>query len=408
MSSKKKKFALFILMFNMFITMGGIGLIIPVLPSYLDIFGVGGTVLGFLVATFAFAQFIFSPVAGDLSDRFGRKIFIVIGLVIYGLSQILFGIATFVWMLFLSRFLTGLGAALIMAPVMAYVADITTIEERGKGMGLIGAAISFGFMIGPAIGGFLAEVNLHFPFYFGGVVALIAAIISLIILPNVKQVQHFENSPQNTMQRENLLKQLLRSVHTAYFVMLIVVFVFSFGIANYQATLSMFLTYKFNYDPSHIAIVITVGGFLGVILQIFVVDVLFKRFGEMKVILANLVVASVSMVGMIFVHGFFFILLVTSIFTISTTFIRPAVNTLISKLAGAEQGFAAGMNNAYMSLGNMIGPSIAGILLEWKLNSPFIFGAFILFACFLLAYGWTIKKAPELFIANGKRKQTSD
>ena len=90
--------------------------------------------------------------------------------------------------------------------------------------------------------------------------------------------------------------------------MLIVVFVFSFGIANYQSTLSMFLTYKFDYNPSHIAVVITVGGFLGVILQIFIVDLLFKRFGEMKVILTNLVVAALSMVGMIYVNGFFIIL----------------------------------------------------------------------------------------------------
>lgn len=398
MSQKKKKFALFILMFNMFITMGGIGTIIPVLPSYLQIFGVGGTVLGFLVASFALAQFIFSPIAGNMSDRYGRKIFIIIGLVIFGLSQIMFGVANAVWILFVSRFLTGTGAAFIMAPVMAYVADITTLEERGKGMGFIGAAISFGFMIGPAIGGFLAEVNLHFPFYFGGVIALIAALISFIVLPNVKPPEH-EALEKEKHKKDHIFKQLLRSVQTPYFVMLIVVFVFSFGIANYQSTLSMFLTYKFDYNPSHIAVVITVGGFLGVILQIFIVDLLFKRFGEMKVILTNLVVAALSMVGMIYVNGFFIILVVTSIFTIATTFIRPAVNTLISKLAGAEQGFAAGMNNAYMSLGNMIGPSIAGILLEWKLNSPFIFGAIILFSCYLLAFSWTIKKAPYLLKA---------
>ncbi len=157
MTQKTKKLALIILMFNMFITMGGIGMIIPVLPKYLEIFGVGGQVLGFLIASFALAQFILSPIAGNLSDRYGRKIFIIIGLVIYGLSQILFGLATEVWILFVGRFLTGVGGAFIMPPIMAYVADITTEEERGKGMGLLGAAISLGFMIGPGIGGFLAE-----------------------------------------------------------------------------------------------------------------------------------------------------------------------------------------------------------------------------------------------------------
>ncbi|RTQ86772.1 MFS transporter [Lysinibacillus telephonicus] len=395
MSQKKKKIALLILMFNMFITMGGIGIIIPVLPSYLEKFGVGGQVLGFLIAVFAFAQFLLSPVAGDLSDRYGRKILIIGGLIVYGISQLLFGLATEVWILFLSRFLSGVGAAFIMPPIMAYVADITTIEERGKGMGMIGAAISLGFMIGPGLGGFLANVDLHFPFFLAGFVALAAAILSFVVLSNIKpQIEE-----ANIQPRDNLIQQLVRSVKTPYFILLIVVLTFSFGIANFQATLSMFLTLKFDYSPTDIAIVITVGGFVGVVLQMFIIDKLFKRYGEMKVILVNLVVAAITMLLMIYVGGFFIILAVSTVFQISTVFIRPAANSLISKFAGADQGFAAGMNNAYMSLGNMIGPALAGVLLEWKIPSPFILGCIILLGCFVLAYSWTIKKAPKLMRA---------
>ncbi|BDH60973.1 tetracycline resistance MFS efflux pump [Lysinibacillus sp. PLM2] len=397
MTQKMKKVVIVILMVNMFITMGGIGIIIPVIPSYLELFGVGGQVLGFLIAFFAFAQFLFSPVAGDLSDRYGRKAFIIAGLVVYGISQILFGLATEVWILFLARFLTGLGAAFIMPPIMAYVADITTPEERGKGMGLLGAAISLGFMIGPGVGGFLATVNLHFPFYASGIVALSAAILSLIILPNIKP--QAQNGAAPLGKRDNLIKQLARSISTPYFVLLIVVFTFSFGIANFQSTLSMFLTYKFDYSPTEIAIVITTGGFVGVILQMFIIDHLFKRYGEMKVILINLCAAAITMVLMIYVNGFFVILTVATLFQIATVFIRPAVNTLISKFAGQEQGFAAGMNNAYMSLGNMIGPALAGMLLDWRMSSPFILGSIILLACFALAYVWTRKKAPSLMHA---------
>lgn len=403
MTEKAKKLALLILMFNMFITMGGIGIIIPVLPSYLEIFGVGGQVLGFLIASFAFAQFLFSPIAGDLSDRYGRKIFVIIGLIIYGVSQILFGLATEVWVLFIGRFLTGTGAAFIMSPVMAYVADITTEEERGKGMGLLGAAISLGFMIGPGIGGFLAAVNLHFPFHVSGVVALTAALLSLIILPNVKPDQTKPKQQLEKRQpRENLWQQLVRSVKTPYFILLIVVFTFSFGIANFQSTLSMFLTLKFEYTPADIAIVITIGGFVGVILQVFIINILFKKFGEMKIILINLIVAAITMFLMVYVNGYFVILAVATVFQIATIFIRPAVNTLISKLAGHDQGFAAGMNNAYMSLGNMIGPALAGILLEWSLPSPYILGAIILIGCFALAYGWNRKKAPSILQAEVK------
>lgn len=393
MTQKTNNAALYLLMFNMFITMGGIGLIVPVMPAYLEIFGVGGQVLGFLIASFALAQFLLSPISGDLSDRHGRKMFIIGGLILYGLAQILFGLATEVWILFLARFLAGSGAAFIMPPIMAFVADITTHEERGKGMGMIGAAMSLGFMIGPAFGGFLASINLHFPFYLAGTFAILAAIFSFFVLPNIKQ-EAKERAP-----RENLLTQLARSVKTSYFIFLIVVFTFSFGIANFQSTLPLYLDKKFDYTPTDIAIIITVGGFAGVILQMFIVDKLFKKFGEMKVILLNLLFAAVTMLLIIYISGYFVIMLVATIFSIATTFIRPAVNTLISKLAGAEQGFAAGMNNAYMSLGNMVGPALAGILFDWNMDSPYILGTVILVACFILAYTWTMKKAPHLMHA---------
>ena len=389
MENNKLSFAMYILMFNLFITMGGVGLILPVMPQYLETFGAGGQIYGFLIGIFAFAQFIFSPIAGTLSDKYGRKPFIIAGLVITGFATILFALATTVSTLFVSRFLTGLGAALVMPTIMAYVADITTPEERGKGMGLLGAAISLGFTIGPGIGGLLASVSLEFPFYFGGVTSIIAAMITQIVLKPVKVTAQ-------PKVNENIFVQLARSTKTSYFMFLIVVFVFSFGIANYQATLSLYLDNKFDYSPFDISVIFMVGGFAGVLLQIYALDKLFKKFGEMNIILINLVIAAISMLGVIFVSGFFLMLLVTVIFAIATTFIRPAVNTLISKVAGHEQGFAAGMNNAYMSLGNMFGPILAGILYDWKMDLPYIVGMVVLLLCFMVAYSWALSKAPQL------------
>lgn len=384
--NSSKKLPLFILMFDMFITFSAVGLIIPVMPSYLKTFGAAGQALGFIIAVIAFAQFIFSPVAGNLSDRHGRKNLIIFGLFINGLSQILFGLSTELWMLYVCRFFTGVGSAFIVPPVMAYTADITTNAERGKAMGWIGAAISLGFMIGPGIGGFLSNVSLHFPFYFGGSATIIAGIVSLLILPSIKP------EIKNVQKGENLIQQMARSFKTRYFVLLIVVFVFSFGIANFQSTLTMFLTYKFDYTPSDIAIVMTVGGFVGVIVQGFALNKLFSLFGEMKIILFGLLVAAFSLYGMLYVSGFFIIVLVATIFSTATTLIRPAVNTLISKTAGNEQGYAAGMNNSYMSLGNMIGPALAGTLFDWHRNIPFTFGAIILLGCFFLTFVWAKKK----------------
>lgn len=369
----------------MFITMSAIGLIIPIMPNFLKEFGATAKVLGYLISIIAFAQFIFSPIAGGLSDRIGRKKLIIFGLILNGTSQILFGLATDLWELFILRFLTGVGSAFIVPPIMAYAADISTIDERGKTMGIIGAAISFGFMIGPGIGGALSNVNLHFPFFVAGIAAIIAGILSLLFLP--KTVPTSKEAPTD----KNIIKQMIRSVRTPYFVLLIAVFVFSFGIANFQATLSMFLTNKFDYTPNDIAIVMTVGGFIGVIVQGLLLNRLFERFGEMNIILYSLIAAAFSMLGMIFVNRFFLILLVATLFQTATTLIRPAVNTLISKVAGQEQGYAAGMNNAYMSLGNMVGPAIAGTLLDWHINIPFILGTVILIVCYFITFIWNKK-----------------
>lgn len=388
--NKHNRFALFLLMFIMFITMSSIGLIIPIMPAYLKTFGAAGQVLGFLIAIIAFAQFIFSPLAGNLSDRVGRKKLIIFGLIVTGISQIGFALSGHLFELFLWRFLTGVGSAFIMPSVMAYAADITTLEERGKAMGLIGAAISFGFMIGPGIGGALSNVNIHFPFYFAGVAAIVTAILSLIFLPKTAPLVAAASEASN-----NIVKEIMRSIKKPYFIMLVIVFIFSFGISNFQATLSIYLTYKFDYSPNDIAILMTIGGFVGVIIQGVLLSRLFKRFGELRIVLWSLVVAAISFILMIFVSGYFIIMFVATIFQIATTLIRPAINTLVSKSAGNEQGYAAGMNTAYMSLGNVIGPALAGTLVDWKLDSPFILGAIILFIGYVVLFSWS-RKQPTL------------
>lgn len=386
--------ALYILMFNMFIAMSGIGLIIPIMPEYLGTFGVAGQALGFLIAVFSLAQFVFAPLAGDLSDKHGRKKLIIIGLIIFGLAQLAFGLSTHLWMLYAARFVSGLGSAFLIPPMMAFVADITTVEERGRGMGLLGASMSLGFMIGPAIGGFLSNISLEFPFFFATTMALTAAVFSFFFLPNPAPRPVTESV--SNLKREGLFQQMKRSAATPYFVMFIVMFVFSFGLANFQSTISLYVDHKYGYTPSEIAVIITVGGFVGVIAQTFIINPLFKRFGEMKVILVNLVIAAIGMIWILFVDSFAMILVVAMVFFTATALLRPAVNTLVSKLAGKEQGFAAGMITAYMSLGNMVGPALAGTLFDINISYPYIVGTGLLLTCFGIAFVWSKKKAAML------------
>ncbi|WP_144509432.1 MFS transporter [Bacillus sp. FJAT-22090] len=392
MAKKSNQFALYILMFNMFIAMAGIGLVIPVMPQYLETFGVAGQALGFIIASFALGQFVFSPLAGDLSDTFGRKKLIMVGLVIFSASQLWFGVATHEWMLYAARFISGIGGAFLIPATMAFVADITTIEERGKGMGFIGASMSLGFMIGPALGGFLAKVSLTFPFYMASIAAILSAIVSFIILPDIKNA--VSANPQVQKKRENILLQMKNSMKTPYFMMLIIIFVFSFGIANFQTTFSLYVDHKYNYTPQDIAIVLTVGGFVGVIVQTLVISKLFKRFGELNVILVSLVGAALSLLAFFLVDGFALVLVIATLFSTATTLIRPAVNTVVSKLAGNEQGFAAGMNNAYMSLGNMVGPALAGMFFDININFPFVIGSIILLCSGIITIIWIRKRNP--------------
>lgn len=154
---KDYKITLGLLLLNLFIAFLGIGLVIPVLPTLMNELQLSGQVIGYLTAAFAIAQLIVSPLAGKAVDKYGRKIMIVLGLFIFGISEFLFGLGKTIEVLFISRILGGISAAFIMPAVTAFIADITTMETRPKALGYMSAAISTGFIIGPGIGGFLAD-----------------------------------------------------------------------------------------------------------------------------------------------------------------------------------------------------------------------------------------------------------
>ena len=177
-----KNMTLTILLTNIFIAFLGIGLVIPVLPTIMNELHLSGAMVGNLVAAFAIVQLIVSPIAGRWVDQFGRKRMIVIGLIIFSFSELLFGLGKTVNVLFISRMLGGVSAAFIMPAVTAFIADITTVETRSKSMGYMSAAISTGFIVGPGIGGFLAEIGTRLPFFAAATVAMISAIASLLLL----------------------------------------------------------------------------------------------------------------------------------------------------------------------------------------------------------------------------------
>ncbi|MGQ3478735.1 MFS transporter [Paenibacillus sp. TY11] len=381
--------ALLLLMFNIFLVFTGIGLVVPIMPAYMDLLHITGTTVGLLVAAFSFTQFLFSPIAGRWSDAWGRKKIIVIGMLFFAVSEFMFGAVNAPVLLFAARMLGGIGAAMIFPSVMAYTADITSEEERGKGMGLINAAITTGFIIGPGIGGYIAEYGIRVPFYAAGIAGLLAAIITLIILPESTRLTEEQDviaaAGAARAKGLGLVTQLLRSYREPYFLSLIIVFVMAFGLANYETVFSLFVDHKFGFTTRDIAFIITFGSIAGAVVQVALIGWLLNRFGEKKVISVCLFFVALFILLTLFVHTYWLIFVVTFIVFLSMDILRPAVSTNMSKLAQDQQGFVAGLNSAYTSLGNIAGPIVAGALFDVNINYPYVSAAVVLGLCFLLS-----------------------
>ena len=376
------KVILGLLLFNLFIAFLGIGLVIPVLPTLMNEMNLTGTIVGYLTAAFAIAQLIVSPLAGKAVDKFGRKIMIVMGLFIFGFSELLFAIGESVEVLFISRIFGGISAAFIMPAVTAFIADITTLQTRSKALGYMSAAISTGFIIGPGIGGFLADFGTRVPFYFAGVLGIIAAIFSSIVLTETKR----NHQEIDTMEsRYSGLKSILLPMYLMPFLL---IFIASFGLAAFESFFSLFVDHKFGFTPKDIAIIITGGAIVGAIAQLLLFEKLTNLWGEIKLIRYSLILSAVLVFTMTVIHSYLSILLTTFILFVGFDLFRPAVTSHLSKIAGNEQGFVGGMNSMFTSLANIVGPILGGILFDIDLNYPYYFAAVFLVIGVVMTIFW--------------------
>ncbi|MCV9888583.1 MFS transporter [Metabacillus halosaccharovorans] len=367
----RQNITLAILLLNLFIAFLGIGLVIPVTPTIMNELHLSGSIVGYMVAAFAVAQLVVSPIAGRWVDQFGRKRMIVIGLFIFGISELLFGVGNTLSVLFLSRILGGISAAFIMPAVTAFIADTTSLETRPKALGYMSAAISTGFIIGPGIVRFLAEIGTRIPFFFAGMLGVFAAVLSLITLKEPERnMEYEENSDQKT--------GLNRIFSPVYFISFMIILISAFGLSSFESLFALFVDHKFGFTPKDIAIMITGGAIVGAIAQIALFDKLTKWLGEIRLIRYSLLFSAILVLFVTIVNQYFLILFTTIIVFIGFDLMRPAVTTYLSKIAGNEQGFVGGMNSMFTSIGNVFGPIIGGILFDLNLNYPFYFATIFL------------------------------
>ena len=384
---KKQKISLSILLMNLFIAFLGIGLIIPVLPTLMNELNISGATVGFLTAAFALTQLIVSPFAGKAADKFGRKIMIVLGLFIFGFSEFLFGLGKTVEVLFISRILGGISGAFIMPAVTAFIADTTDMNTRPKALGYMSAAISTGFIIGPGIGGFLADIGTRVPFYTAGVLGIVAAVLSIVLLTEPDRQEM-----SMTKEAEGEQSSLKKIMMPMFLIAFIVIFVSSFGLAAFESFFSLFVDHKFSFTPKDIAIAITGGAVLGAIFQVALFDKLTKLIGEISLIRWSLVLSGILVFVLTLVNSYWAIMAVVFTVFIGFDLIRPAVTTYLSRIAGNDQGFVGGMNSFFTSLANVLGPIIGGQLFDIDINYPFYLGAVVVSAGFAITMFW---KSPS-------------
>lgn len=382
------KRALPILFAVMFLVMVGFGIIIPVLPFFAEQLGATPAQLGWLMAVYSLMQFIFAPMWGGISDRIGRKPVMLIGIAGLSLSFFLFAVSTQLWMLFAARILAGFLSSANMPTTMAYVADVTTPENRGKGMGIIGAAVGLGFIFGPAIGGIFSKTSLSTPFFIAGTVSAITFLFVLFFLK--------ESLPpeKRTVRTSGTKESRWKAFNGPTSVLYILQFFVSFSLAGLEATFAYFAFARAGIDTTNLGYIFMIMGLAGAIVQGGLVGRLTKKFGEGAVIQMGLVVSAIGFGLILLTNSFVTAAIFLTIFGLGNGVIRPSVSALITKRTEVGQGSATGLLSSFDSLGRIAGPPIGGALYSMQIGLPYISGLIVSAIAFIL-YRFYMRKEQK-------------
>ena len=385
----ENKRALPILFAIMFLVMAGFGIIIPVLPFYAENIGASATQLGFLMAVYSLMQLLFAPIWGRVSDRIGRKPVIMIGILGLALSFFLMGMSGELWMLFVARVVGGTLSSANMPTAMAYVADITTPENRSKGMGVIGAATGLGFVFGPAIGGVFSKISLSLPFYVAGVLSIMTFVIVWIFLKESLTKEHAQSKERASMWES------FKGAQSILFILQLFV---SLSLAGLEATFAYFAAEKAGLGSLELGYIFMIMGLASAFVQGGLVGKMSKRFGEGFVIQIGIIVSIIGFGLILLVDSFVTAAIFLSIFGVGNGVIRPSLSALLTKTSTTGHGSTTGLLSSFDSLGRIIGPPIGGWLFSISIGSPYISGILLSIIALVLYYIYTtqVKKTVQM------------
>lgn len=371
-----------VLFFTLLIVMVGFGIIIPIMPFYVTSFGASALTVGLLMSSFSLAQLIFAPIWGKLSDRIGRKPVIMIGIAGSVLSFLVMAFANGVGMLFVARILGGILSSATLPTAQAYVADSTSLQDRGQGMGLMGAAMGLGMVFGPAIGGTLSAFGLSAPFLFGAALALL----------NLVSVAFFLREPERravarpAAHRSSPVGSLIGAIAAPLSFYFIMTFLVSFAMANLQSTFALFSQAHLGLSATDMGLIFAAMGITSAPVQGAFVGRAIERFGEDRLIQAGLIITAAGFLLILVSFDLASLTLFAVVQNLGSSIVRPSLSSLISKRTEEDrQGSVMGTQASFDSLGRIVGPAWGGFVFEADAAYPYLTGAAIFMAAFAAA-----------------------
>jgi len=376
-----------------FIDLLGFGVVLPLLPYYADRFGANAAVTGLLVASYAAAQFIATPILGRLSDRFGRRPILMLSIAGNVLGFGLLALANNLWLLFAARILAGLTGGNISV-AQAYITDVTAPKDRARGLGMIGAAFGLGFIIGPVTGGLLNEVSPAAPALAAAGLSLLNLLMVGLWLPEsltADRRAELAQAGRSALTLGALLSALRRPLVGP---LLNARFWFALAFALFQSVFSLYALYRFNLSARDTGFVLAYVGLLSVITQGGLIRPLTARFSDRQLLLGATVGMAVGLLGWAVAPSVGVLLGVLAPIAISGGIFNTVINSAISKaVPPVEVGGTLGIAAALESLTRVISPLVGGLMLSlFNPALPGLVSAALLAA--LLVYLLNVLKQP--------------
>ena len=361
-----------------FIDLLGYSLILPLLPYYARTFNADQTVTGLLLASYSVMQLIGAPLLGRLSDRFGRRPILLLCLLGTFLGFLWMGLATTLWMLFVSRMLDGLTGGNFNV-VQAYISDVTDEKDRSKALGMTGAAFGLGFIVGPVTGGLLGQWHPALPAFVAAAISLINLVLVYVWLPEslTKEKREHMDEKKPAVTLNALLVALRRPFISSLF---ITGFFFGLAFVILQTIFPLHAMVKFSMTSFETGLVLTYVGVLSVIMQGFLVGRLTSRFREDALIVVSSVLLGLGLLGWGLASNIFWLYVATTPIALFGGLLGTLLSSTLTKsVAPHEIGGILGLFTSMDSSTRIIGPIIGGILLQqigtW---APGVFSAIIM------------------------------